>query len=346
MNNAPIQKINMRDSQFELLRIVAMFFVVLHHLVIKGVDSVGYQNIYNYYNDGIIGVIINSLVIGGVNLFVLISGWYGIRHIGKGFIRLIIDCLVFGIISYIFLWLVPGRPFNIQELFHSSAFVYNWFVVAYMMLLLVSPIIEQSLQHIDDKTFLYWILLLTVFNILFGYCLKQVNSNGYNVVQFIYLYYIARYLKVTKDKKYYGTVKRYSLLLYILLSLLLAGCFIIAGITEHPMSSFRWFAYNNPLVLLSSICLFIWFAELNIKNMIINTAASCVFGIYLLHTTQPFIPWRNALTHNIFTQYGYCGVFAEAVCLFCICGLISFYVNKFNTYFTIHIYNRIRAKFA
>lgn len=35
------QKTKERDSQFELLRIVAMFFVVTGHLIVKGADTVG-----------------------------------------------------------------------------------------------------------------------------------------------------------------------------------------------------------------------------------------------------------------------------------------------------------------
>ena len=80
-----------RDSQFELLRILAMLFIVTHHLVIKGADTVGYVTPYDVNTHGIAGVIINSMVVGGVKLFVLITGWYGIKHIGKGFIRLLVD---------------------------------------------------------------------------------------------------------------------------------------------------------------------------------------------------------------------------------------------------------------
>lgn len=56
---------NVRLSNFELLRIVAMFGIVLHHLVIKGASTCGYVTPYNYENDGLIGLILNSLVIGG-----------------------------------------------------------------------------------------------------------------------------------------------------------------------------------------------------------------------------------------------------------------------------------------
>ena len=67
------------DSQFELLRIIAMFFVVIGHLVINGANTVGLLTPYNVENDGIAGVIIHSSVVGGVNLFIMITGWYGVK---------------------------------------------------------------------------------------------------------------------------------------------------------------------------------------------------------------------------------------------------------------------------
>ena len=60
---------SVRLSNFELLRIVAMFGIVLHHLVIKGASTCGYVTPYNYEKDGFIGLILNSLVVGGGELF-------------------------------------------------------------------------------------------------------------------------------------------------------------------------------------------------------------------------------------------------------------------------------------
>ncbi len=54
-----------RDSQFELLRIIAMLFVVVGHLVIKGADTVGLTSSYNIGKDGMKGVLFYSIAVGG-----------------------------------------------------------------------------------------------------------------------------------------------------------------------------------------------------------------------------------------------------------------------------------------
>lgn len=55
-----------RDSNFELLRLLAMFGIIVHHLVIKGASTCGYVETYVYDRDGSMGLLLNSLVVGGL----------------------------------------------------------------------------------------------------------------------------------------------------------------------------------------------------------------------------------------------------------------------------------------
>lgn len=329
-----------RDSQFELLRIVAMLFIVTHHLVIKGADTVGYVTPYDVNTHGIAGVIINSMVVGGVNLFVLITGWYGIKHIGKGFIRLLVDCAVFGMLSYGLLVLLSDRPFTPKEMIISMMFTKNWFVVAYMMLLLVSPMIEKSLEGISSKQLLYWLMLLTVFNLYFGFYLGKVNNNGYNVVHFAWLYYIARYLRMTKDERWNKQMQKAGLWIYFGNSLLMALVFIFMSNVGHPIASMKWFSYNNPLLMLSAIGFFIWISQFKFKSHLINLIATGMFGVFLLHTTPYVIPFRNVVSKMIFERYGYIGLLSEAFSILFILSVIGVIVNVIN----ITVINKINEQ--
>lgn len=60
---------NERLSNFELLRLVAIWGIILHHLVIKGASTCGYLSPYDFSRDGVMGLLLNSLVIGGGELF-------------------------------------------------------------------------------------------------------------------------------------------------------------------------------------------------------------------------------------------------------------------------------------
>lgn len=87
LTNASIAK-PLRESQFELIRILAQFFIVLYHLFLFFV----YPKTGNPFHKAIwlplhIGVI----------LFILISGYFGIKSSIKGFIKLVGMVLVLSI---------------------------------------------------------------------------------------------------------------------------------------------------------------------------------------------------------------------------------------------------------
>ncbi len=321
-------KTKVRDSQFELLRIIAMFFVVTGHLVIKGANTVGLLTPYSVENDGIAGVVLYSSVVGGVNLFVMITGWYGVKNIWKGYVRLVTDCIFFGAVSYLLLLLLSCHPLNIKELIVSMMFITNWFVVSYMMLLLLAPIIEKSLQNASATEMGYWLLLLTIFNLVFGYWLGKVNDNGYNAVQFIWLYYIARFLRITQQEAWNKKLQKYGLWIWIGATLMLAFVFIGMSYMGHTLDTLRWFSYNNPFLMLACIGLFMWISRLKMQSKIVNVIATGMFGVFLLHTTPFVIPFRNQVTSAVFHNYFYFGIFVEAILIMIVCCGISLVLNR------------------
>lgn len=73
-----------RESNFELLRIVAMFMIVLYHLLMR----------YSYTDGHLIYRVLQFPLHIGVILFVLISGYYGIRPSIRGLMRLLAPVVV------------------------------------------------------------------------------------------------------------------------------------------------------------------------------------------------------------------------------------------------------------
>lgn len=316
-----------RLSNFELLRIVAMFGIVLHHLVIKGASTCGYVTPYNYEKDGFIGLILNSLVVGGVNCFVLITGWFGVSKPFKGFLKVFSETVVFGLISYLFVSICESS-FSFRFMFDSVDFRNNWFVNSYLMLLLLTPIMEKSLANIQYDELKKWIILLCIFNIVFVFLFRNLNDNGYNVIQFIFLYYIARFLKLGYERKWCVLLRIYSLPLYILAVISLSLGFYFMSINGKLVKSIVWFGYNQPLVLILSIAFFMSFAKLRFCSNIINRISTGVFGVFVLHTTIHIIPIRNVFAHFIYSQYGYLGILGLTIIIFLLCLVLSIPCSK------------------
>ncbi len=78
-----------RNSNFEMLRIVAILYIVVMHS-----SSFMIPNDYNFYWSQIINAIGNT----GVTCFILISGYYGIRFRWEKFLRLVYLTTIYSIV--------------------------------------------------------------------------------------------------------------------------------------------------------------------------------------------------------------------------------------------------------
>lgn len=320
-----------------------MLFIVTHHLIIKGAGTCGYMTPYDYNRDGWFGLLVNGLVVGGVNIFVLISGYFGIKHLLKPILKLAVDLTVYGVVAYLIGVTIFDINFSLKGMIHGID-IHNWFVVQFALLVLSAPILESVLREKDTKTIGQWVVLLLIINVFFGYILGYVNVNGYNYLNFILLYFMARYVRVMKENKspLYIHIKKYGILYWLLPSLLLMAGMICLWHLGHVPSSIRYFGYNNPLILLSSLSVFILFSSLNIRSIHINKIATGMFGVFLLHTPPEIIPIRNAYSSLIFQDFGYMGIFIEAIALFSVLTIIAVPVENINSRLLNIVYGIIK----
>lgn len=68
-----------RNSNLELLRIVCMLFIICHHWIVFILDNCGYHVPLGDTKQDYTSVFLNSFFIIGVNCYVLISGYFGIK---------------------------------------------------------------------------------------------------------------------------------------------------------------------------------------------------------------------------------------------------------------------------
>ncbi len=228
----------------------------------------------------------------------------------------------------ILLLLLSNHPLNMKELIISMMFTTNWFVVSYIMLLLIAPIMEKSLQTATIKEQTYWMVFLTIFNLVFGYWLGKVNDNGYNAIQFVWLYYIARYLRVTQNETWNQKLQHHGLCIWLSATLMLAFIFIGLSCIGYTIDTLRWFSYNNPLLMIACIGLFLWISHLKLKSNMVNVVATGMFGVFLLHTTPFVIPFRNEVTAQIFADYSYFGILVESIAIMVVCCVIALTFNQ------------------
>lgn len=287
-----------RDSNFELLRIVAMAFIVLHHMIVHGTQmwrlSLGEPSIFPTDNSPVAAALmfLNAFFVVGVNSFLLISGFYGIKLKFRSFYALLITCLVYSYAYDIFVAYINhiDYVFSLQPL--EEVFLHSgWFITCYIALMFLSPFINKSTENFTTKEAMYGLIFLSILTFWFGFHLGSIyiNKTGYNVLHFVFIYYIGRLLRRFESSIRIKTVA--SLGLYIGLSLLIGFiAFRQFNIGNFP-HMFKQFQYNNPLLVLSSVALFLAFKRLSFKACFVNWFAGSVLAIYLVHDHTFFREW-------------------------------------------------------
>ena len=286
---------NKRQSNLELLRIVAMIMILVYHTV--------YYVLYDYRTETPIFSSLLILLHIGVPLFVLISGYFGIKPTIKGFFRLY-SILVFYNLLFYGIRLVNGDALFTKTEFLRLWFPFSvgrryWFFKVYIMLYIVSPILNYLTDNKKGETLLFITGFLTFY---WGWFAHHPSlCDGKNVVNFVFLYLLGHYLR----QFYFGEGKRRSRFVFLGAFLLLSSCVGIAlYVSDARMMGILkrlFWGYNSPVLILISVLLFLTFTTFDFKNKLVNWVASSAFAVYLVHENHWF--FRDQWYSLVESQY-------------------------------------------
>lgn len=327
-----------RDSNYELMRIISMFLIVIWHIIVHA------GLIYN--TSGIIKDLLQLILISiviHVNSFVLITGYfqYNKDFSLKKFFKTFLPSWFYKIIipfTLLFLGIITFGKWEIIQIISPIGYSY-WFIIVYLLLYLLSPylnIVIKKLNKYQHKNLI--ILLFILFSVLpFITNQSYGANNGQNIIQFIFLYFIGAYLHKYPIKKAYNL----KILIFIFISCILANYglyFIENEFTNTNNSMLKYtkdcietslLAYSNPIVVIQSIAYFLFFGCLQFKNKIINSISPLVFGVYLIHDNRyirqilysDIFHLNNNQLQNSLTLFPY--ILLTALIIFVICLAIE-----------------------
>lgn len=286
----------LRNSNFELLRLISMLLIVAHHYSIHGNwnmdDSINLNRLF-----------IQFLSIGGklgVNLFVMITGYFMIKSNIKlnSLIKLVTQTWFYSVLFFFinqYFQIVPVDGLIILKSFLPIIFNSYWFITSFVVLFLLIPYLNILINNLNQRQHLILLMSLIVLNVLI-----PINLGFGSVDWFIFLYVLGSYISLYP--KLFSNARQWYLTIFILTYLGVFGTIVILDYLK-VISPLYFISENSPFILICSISLFSYFKNLIIgNNRIINTMASSVFGVYLIHDN---IFARTILWERIFKNSEY-----------------------------------------
>lgn len=312
---------HVRQSNFELLRLVSMLMVMIGH-------ASGYVD-----EDDLVGaygaskLLVNQLCLVSVNVFVMISGWFGIRASVKGVFKLLFQVWFLALLCFL-VFLVLGFPVSFKKdllpyLLFGSGY---WFVVSYLVLYALSSVLNAFVEHATKKEFTYTLIAFFLAAFIFGFLLNTGHFDlGFSPLSFIGLYLLARYARLYPGKLF-SLSKTTDILIYF-------G--VTAGSALLFWFGYKWFGMgfhlnhnDSPLNVVGALFFLLFFSKIHIQRRFINWLAASSFAMYLIHEHALVSPHFHHVFHLLLNTIPMAAFYPLMIILLIMMGFVFILIDK------------------
>lgn len=307
-----------RDSGIELLRILSMILILFHHF------SVHSNFIFNFGNLSYSKIFVDILAsVGklGVNIFIVISCYFLINSKPKlsKVILFVLEVTFYSVIMYLIsvFFLNNFSYKNLLESIFPFIFDIYWFATTYIVVYIISPLINVLIENIKKKIYLRYLLILSfIFVVIPTFLYKSPEFS--NLVWYVFMYFIMGFIK-KYNIKLFNDYKKCKFITLFGLSIIIFTVIVFNFIGLRFKIFFEHSAYfssiNKIPSFMTSIFAFFMFKNKKLKyNKGINYISKSVFAVYLIHDNPFFsgILWEkicknscyygiNLVIHFVFT---------------------------------------------
>lgn len=294
-----------RSSSLELLRILCIISIVADHFT---------------YQSGIIQMdtlaqsIFYATMLGlsrmSCSVFIIISAWFlvekefRIKRVFHTWLTVIMYTLPITLAAYFLkLYSVDGLLIKTSMLPITGSPL--WFASYYMVLILLSPVLNMILSRAPLYILEYYLLVMFLLQVMYVTLTGDLGYFGHDIWIFINLYLFTGYLKCHCSFFPHGK-KSLLLFLALWLCLCLAFGFCLRGSAIDP-EGMKWplhicNAYRAQLQALPNLVMafsvFFAFKSWNLEySPLINKIAATALGVYCLHQVPG---WYSYLWEHIF----------------------------------------------
>lgn len=320
-----------RNSSMELLRILTMFLIVLHHYCVHG-----------GFNHEAMGVGVNVFLVQfarlgdvGVDLFMMISGFFMIRSkptVKKGL--LLWSQVWFYSVAFFLIFYLAGRAewtqSTVLSVFFPVIYKAYWFFTAYLLVYIFSPYLNRLLGSLDFRAYTrLLVIVLVIWSVIptvFDKHRYDPNLYGNELIQLLVLYAVGGYVRLYRERFDRRWLRRS--LMPVCVGLMFLSTVVLDTMGHMEYSTYF---YDRMSFLTIGAAVGLMLVFLNLKpfhSRFINGVAACTFGVYLIHDNnfvRPFL-WGDVLRNAAYSDSGLLIIhmIVSAVGVYLVCTAIEF----------------------
>lgn len=281
-----------RNPSFEILRVVAMFLIVVWHFLMHGVGqkpvgvSADGASLFNLCSMELAGCLAKV----STNCYVLISGYFLIMSVKPKWPKIpktwapivFYSVTIFGLFV-LFSDLKLGWG-DFGKSLMPLYFDRYWFATRYVALIALAPFLAMMVQGLSKRLYVVLLCILAVIN--FDFLLGNDLSGNNSLLWFIFLFFVGGYIRLHFNhdgpnhfgKAYFGSA-------IVLAAFFLVKLFCHYSLWKSPMMVD--YHNNNGVLFFVALMLFLWTARFKAPDTCVVRAlvriAPLTFGVYLIH---------------------------------------------------------------
>lgn len=267
---------NQRQLNIELLRIFSMLLITVWHIKFHFIDAI---NIGNSFSNVFMNYVV-TFISFHVDLFILITGYFGINDSKKALLKTLLLVFFYSIILGLITGGITGEIDLKATLLPISSQTW-WFMTMYIAMVMIAPLIEDFLRDCNRRR-LYLLTLVGLFlNLYLGH-FHHVNCfyySGYGITNFFCVYIIGAFIR--KEGEQLVNRLKYPRL-YIILAIL------VLIFIHYKSIPYFWTTMNEycaPYPLCMSTLVFLLFLKIRIPECFrkyIMFLSSSAIAVYLI----------------------------------------------------------------
>ena len=302
-----------RQLNYELLRIIAMLMIVSLHYLSKG-GILGEPARVNMNATGYTAWLIEAFCIVAVNVYVLISGYFGVdargsrkrltfREVLRRPIKIWKQTFFYAMFFGCGALIIGAQKFDLYQFFSYCFPIvteHYWFASSYIVLCLLMPFLNAGISYLDQRETRYLLLgFLLVFSVSKTVIPMQLpwDKYGYDSLWFVVLYLTGAYLRYYETclsgKKWKAAALYFGSVAAIFFSFFLIRIIYLRTGSLEKMIQYGY-TYNFFFCYTGAVGLFLLFAEgkkerskagtfLERFRRPIELFSGAAFGVYLIH---------------------------------------------------------------
>ena len=320
-----------RDSNMELLRIVAMLLVMIVHADFRALNIPQAADFCDDTFRTVMRLAVGSLSVICVNTFVCLSGWFGIRFRRDRILEFLFQICFFSMLGII-ISIIMGEG-TLTRRATSLLLLENedyWFVKGYLLMYIFAPVMNSFVEHSTKRQFGIFLILFYVFQSVYGFVGgAEWFRLGYSGISFMGLYMLARYIRLYPNRLTTFN-KSWDIFVYLLLAVLnTLICAVVLSLGLNQKIITHMYGYVSPFVIMASVYFLLFFSKLKISyNKVINYVAASCFAIYLVHSNAWLAHYYDHTIQYLFASYRGIAFFIRATLFIAIVFACSILIDK------------------